>query len=75
MVLKDQIKIENQTNLMTLITCLGIFVGSVIYSFITWLFNQFMLVVFSCEALGVFDATFLLDDPQNISNCIGVIFF
>ena len=33
------------------------------------------MIVFNCEALGGFDAIFLLDDKKNIANIVGVIFF
>ena len=68
-------KIESKNTKLAISIVVGVAVGALVYSLINWLFNKFMMAVFKCEALGCFDATFLLDSPDNIANCIGCVFF
>ena len=50
-------------------------IGSILYYIGFKIFNLFMLRTFECEALGGFDAIFLLDDKKNIANIVGTLFF
>ena len=53
----------------------SVFVGSLAYYTILVIFDFFMWHLAGCEALGAFDAIFLLDDEKNVSNIVGTIRF
>ena len=49
--------------------------GSVVNYTILVLFDVVMWYTAGCEALGPFDAIFLLDDERNVSNVVGALTF
>ena len=54
---------------------IGVIFGAFVYVWITKIFNFFMYITLKCEALGTFDAVFLLDDRKNLSNILSCAFW
>jgi len=53
---------------------LSILVGSLVYWLLMTMFCSIMYATIRCEALGPFDAIFLLDDRKNLSNILASMF-
>lgn len=60
----------NQYERYWAIILLSTLAASIVYSILMSIFKKFMLLAFRYEALGPFDALFLLDDPKNLSNIL-----
>ena len=54
---------------------MSVLAGSILYYIIMTIFDLVMWYAGGFESLGVFDAFFLQDDDQNVSNFIGDVIF